>query len=116
MQDAVSGEPLAFANLSILTGANAGQGFAANLTGTIIFDGDDLEGQTVRVSFVGYQPQTFVYEKSGNVPDEIEQTNVYLQPLITQFEAATVETKKAGSWLLFAVAILAAGVTQNLKQ
>jgi hypothetical protein len=104
---------LPFVNVAILTGPNAGSGFATNLNGEAIFNGDELEGQTIRASYVGYTPQTWVYSKSGTVPDDLEVTVVYLRPHTTELNEAEIETKGRFNWWLFLAAVVLAGVLRK---
>lgn len=121
VSDTFTGEPIPFATVAILTGVNAGGGAMTNMAGVAEISGVQNHGETVRVSHVSYEPQTFTFEVSGGVPDAIEQTNVYLTPAVYEIGAAEVvaydfEPTTAGlttpqKWTIgiLAAAVLAAG-------
>lgn len=90
VNDSVTGEPIPFATVAILTGPNAGGGTMTNTAGVAEINGTANHGETVRVSHVGYETQTFTFEISGGVPDSLEQTVVYLMPAVYEIGVAEI--------------------------
>lgn len=122
--DTLSGDPIPFATVAILTGQNAGGGAMTDTAGVAEISGVQNHGETVRVSHISYEPQTFTFEISGGVPDALEQTVVYLTPATYEIGAAEIvafsdEPKTAGispgaKWAIgiLAVMALAAGINK----
>lgn len=122
--DQLTGEPVPFATVAFLTGANAGGGTMANVNGIAEINGAQMHGELVRVSHVSYEPQTFTFEISGGVPDAIEQTNVYLTPAVFEIGAAEIVAYEnepfaaagispGAKWALGILAVVLAAATFN---
>lgn len=106
-------EPVPFSTVAELSPGMVptGRGVAADQNGIASFAGSDFEGNIIRVSSVGYQPQTFVYETLGGGSDAV--TQVFLVPYVTQIDVAIAETKKDS--LLWPVLLTIVGVAIHYK-
>lgn len=106
-------EPVPFSTVAELSPGMVptGRGVAADASGIANFVGSDFEDSFLRVSSVGYQPQTFVYDSGGGGNDAV--TNVYLYPYLVTIDQAEVVTKKDSS--IWAILLTVVGVALNYR-
>jgi hypothetical protein len=99
-------QPIPFATVAeFLNDVPTGRGVAADQNGIATFDGNLFDGNTLRVSAVGYLPQTFTYETLGGGENAL--TQILLYPFTVEIDTSIVETKKTKYfWLLTLLAVL----------
>jgi hypothetical protein len=100
-------QPIPFATVAeFFNDVPTGRGVAADQDGIATFDGDLFEGNVLRVSAVGYLPQTFTYETLGGGENAL--TQILLYPFAVEIDTTIVEVKRTKYfWLLTLLAVLA---------